>query len=146
MNHEGVQLAQQLRASAKGTATTEAAVELLIRGFASRFAGPHNPWIATDDDGGHRVDFTSIPSSVQALSPEERAYLLIAASVGAGGPDGPPVDLHDTIPCLDYDHLVLVLAGLARASGAQEPSGIEIDPVDGTPSFTPHASVYPWPQ
>lgn len=139
------QLDQELRVWAKGTCTTEAAVELLIRGFAGRFASAEHPWILPNDKGGYSVDFESVPDNTRALSSEERAYLLTAASIGLGGSEGPTMNLSDTIVSLGRDQLILVLAGLAHASGSQEHSGIEIDPVDGTPSFTQHASVYPWP-
>ena len=137
---------QDLRAWAEGIHTSGAAVELLIRGFGGRFAAPGNPWIQPRDHVGHWVDFEAIPENIGALSSGERAYLLIAASIGLGGTDGPVINLSDTIPALGREQLTLVLAGIAHANGSHQSSGIEIDPITGIPSITRHASLYPWPE
>jgi len=137
---------QDLRAWAKGIHTTEAAVELLIRGFEGRFAAPGNPWIQPREPIGHWADLEAIPSNVAAMSSGERAYLLITASIGLGGSDGPAINLSDTITALGREQLTLVLAGIAHANGSHQSSGIEIDPATGVPSITRHASLYPWPE
>jgi len=137
---------QDLRAWAKGIHTSSAAVELLIRGFDGRFAAPGNPWIQPREHIGHWADLEAIPGNIGALSNGERAYLLITASIGLGGSDGPAINLSDTIPALGPEQLTLVLAGIAQANGSHQSSGIEIDPVTGTPSITRHASLYPWPE
>jgi len=137
---------QDLRAWAKGIHTSSAAVELLIRGFDGRFAAPGNPWIQPREHIGHWADLEAIPGNIGALSNDERAYLLITASIGLGGTDGPAINLSDTIPALGPEQLTLVLAGIAHANGSHQSSGIEIDPITGTPSITRHASLYPWPE
>jgi len=136
---------QDLRAWAKGIHTTAAAVELLIRGFDGRFAAPGNPWIQPREHVGHWADLEAIPGNIGALSSGERAYLLITASIGLGGTDGPAINLSDTIPAVGREQLTLVLAGIAQANGSHQSSSIEIDPITGTASFTQHASLYPWP-
>ncbi len=136
---------EDLRAWAKGIHTSGAAVELLIRGFGGRFAAPSNPWIQPREHIGHWADLEAIPGNIRALSSGERAYLLITASIGLGGSDGPVINLSDTIPALDPEQLTLVLAGIAHANGSHQSSGIEIDPITGTASITQHASLYPWP-
>jgi len=136
---------QDLRAWAKGMHTSSAAVELLIRGFGGRFAAPGNPWIQPREHVGHWADLEAISGNIGALSSGERAYLLITASIGLGGSDGPAINLGDTIPALGREQLTLVLAGIAHANGSHQSSGIEIDPGTGTPSLTRHASLYPWP-
>jgi len=137
---------QNLRAWAKGVHTTGAAVELLIRGFGGRFAAPDNPWIQPREHIGHWADLKAIPGNIGALSSGERAYLLITASIGLGGSDGPAINLGDTIPALGREQLTLVLAGIAHANGSHQSSGIEIDPITGIPSITRNASLYPWPE
>jgi hypothetical protein len=137
---------QALRAWAKGIHTTEAAVELLIRGFDGRFAAPGNPWIQPREHIGYWVDLEAIPDNIGELSSGERAYLLITASIGLGGSDGPAINLSDTITALGREQLTLVLAGIAHANGSHQSSGIEIDPTTGVPSITRHASLYPWPE
>ena len=135
-----------LRAWAKGIHPSEAAVELLIRGFAGRFAAPGNPWIQPREHLGHWADLAALPGNIGALSSGERAYLLITASIGLGGPDGPMLNLADTIPDLGREQLDLVLAAIAHANGSHQGSGMEIDPIAGTPTITRHASLYPWPE
>jgi len=137
---------RDLRAWAKGMHTTAAAVELLIRGFGGRFAAPGQPWIQPREHVGHWADLEAIPGSIGALPGGERAYLLITASIGLGGSDGPAINLGDTISALGREQLTLVLAGIAHASGSHQSSGIEIDPVTGIPSLTRHASLYRWPE
>ncbi len=65
--------AADLRAWANGMHTTEAAAELLIRGFHGRFAAAGNPWIQPNDHGGHWIDLEVIPDHIGALSSGERA-------------------------------------------------------------------------
>jgi len=96
---------QDLRAWPKGMHTTAAAVELLIRGFGGRFAAPGNPWIQPREHVGHWADLEAIPGNIGAPSTGERAYLLITASIGLGGTDGPAINLSDTIPALGREQL-----------------------------------------
>jgi len=136
---------EDLRAWAKGIDSSAAAVELLIRGFDGRFAAADNPWIQSREHVGHWVDVDAIPGNIGALSSCERAYLLITASIGSGRSGGSAINLGETIPALGPEQLTLVLAGIAHANGSHPSSGIEIDPLTGTPSITRRASLYPWP-
>ncbi len=51
---------EALRAWAKGMYTTEAAAELLIRGFGGRFAQTAYPWIHQGEGGGYWIDLAAI--------------------------------------------------------------------------------------
>lgn len=141
-----VDTAEDLRAWAKGVYTTEAAVELLVRGFNGGFADAGYPWIRLNDHGGWRVDSAPIPANVGALSSGERAYLLIAASIGSGGSDGDSVaiSLSDTLPSLGRGQFDLVLAAAAHASGSHQHSDVIVGQ-DGVVSFIRLSSLYPWP-
>lgn len=106
-----------LRAWAKGMYPTEAATELLLRGFGGRFAEPGNPWIHdADDDEWEWVEFNLIPENTGYLSGGERRYLLLAASL-AGFTEHDTVILGDNVSGLDAKHLNLVLAAIAHAGG-----------------------------
>lgn len=139
------ELHTDLRAWAAGMYTTEAAVELLIRGFDGRFAAAGNSWITKNENGGHWVNFETLPAQTGALSSGERAYLHIAASIGLGGTDGPTVNLSDAIASLDRQHLELVLAGLAHAGGSHSHSDVAVDNLTGHAAILTLDSLYPWP-
>ena len=64
----GIDTSADLRAWAHGMYTTEAAVELLIRGFDGRFAAAGNPWIEPNGHGGYWVNLNAIPGNIGALS------------------------------------------------------------------------------
>ncbi|MET3803951.1 hypothetical protein ABIB25_000937 [Nakamurella sp. UYEF19] len=127
--------------------TTVAATELLIRGFGGRFAGAEQPWIhaSSSEDGqphGAWIDFDVVPDRAGPLSSGERAYLLIAASIGS---EQVQVNLSDEISRLGREHLDLVLAAIAHAAGSHQHSGLTFDR-DGHPTgFTKLPSLYPWP-
>lgn len=142
-----VDAADDLRAWAKGMYTTEAAVELLIRGFNGRFADVGYPWIQLNDQGGYWVDLEAIPGNVGVLSSGERAYLLIAASIGLGGSDGDSVavNLSDALPSLGRQQLDLVLAAVAHASGSHLDNDVIVDE-NRVASFVRLSSLYPWPE
>lgn len=53
-------------------------------------------WIIDNENGGHWVDFETLPEQTGALSSGERAYLHIAVSIGLCGTDGPTVNLSST--------------------------------------------------
>ena len=142
---EADELHADLRAWAKGMYTTEAAVELLIRGFDGRFAAAGNPWIIDNDNGGHWVDFQTVPEQTGALSTGERAYVHIAASIGLGGSDGPTVNLSDTIASLGREQLDMVLAGLAHANGSHSHSDMAVDHLTGRVALIKLDTLYPWP-
>lgn len=141
--------AESLRAWAKGSYTTEAATELLLRAFGGRFAAPGNPWIytSTTPEGPHQVhawiDFESIPEHAGPLSGGERRFLTIAASIA----ENVPVVLGDVIPGLDRKHLDLILAALAHAGGSHQHSDVRANP-DGSLSMGGGYldSLHPWPE
>src|SRR5690348_16911397 len=66
--------ADDLRAWARGTYTTEAATEMLLNAFGGRFAALGNPWVhaATTSEEGYQehawIDFASIPDEAGPLS------------------------------------------------------------------------------
>jgi len=56
-----VDAADDILTWAEGMYTTEAAVELLIRGFNGRFADVGYPWIQLNAKGGYWLDLEAIP-------------------------------------------------------------------------------------
>ena len=140
----GVDTAENLRAWGEGMYTTEAAAELLIRGFNGRFADPAYPWIRRSDHGRWWLDLEAIPANVGELSSGERAYLLIAASIGLAG-DSVAVNLSDTLPSLGRQQLDLVLAAAAHAGGSHQHSDVIVG-LDRVASFIRLSSLYPWPE
>ena len=138
--------AADLRAWAEGMHTTEAAAELLIRGFNGRFAAAGCPWIQPNDHGGYWVDLEAIPGNIGELSSGERAPLLMAASIGLGGSDGDKsaVNLSDTLPSLGRQQLDLVLAAVAHAGGSHQHSGVVVGQ-DKIATVIRLSSLYPWP-
>lgn len=136
MTHE-----DKLRAWAKGGNTFEAGTELLIRASGGRFARPDQPWIHSDEEQGISwIDFASIPFLVGGLSLEEQGLVIVAASIAGDV----PVVLGVVLPGLDRKMLQLVLAALSHAAGGHEYSDL-VDNADGTLSFMPLPSLYPWP-
>lgn len=131
---------QKLREWAKGSLTSEAGTELLLRAFGGRFAAPGSPWILTDDPDRPWIDFDSIPDLIGGVSGGERRFLLIAASIGGGT----SVVLSDVLPGLDRTVMELVLAAAAHAAGTHQGS-VMIQAPDGTVSFEQPGPLYPWP-
>ncbi|MGX1163471.1 hypothetical protein FBY31_4406 [Arthrobacter sp. SLBN-100] len=116
--------ADDLRAWARGSYTTEAATELLLKAFGGRFAEVGNPWVhaATTSEEGYRehawIDFAAIQEEAGPLSGGERRFLMLAAS----------------------------LAAIAHAGGSHQHSDIRFNE-DGTMSRGKgHLdSLHPWP-
>ncbi|MFP5368375.1 MAG: hypothetical protein ACLGIS_16355 [Actinomycetes bacterium] len=141
--------ADDLRAWARGMYTTEAATELLIRGFGGKFATPGNPWVhtSTEPQGPGQVsawiDFASIPEEAGMLSGGERRFLMLAASLA----EDVPVVLGDVVPGLDRENLDLVLAAIAHAGGSHQHSDIRFNE-DGSMSRGKGYldSLHPWPR
>ncbi|MGG6382438.1 ABC transporter ATP-binding protein [Paenarthrobacter sp. NEAU-H11] len=141
--------ADDLRAWARGTYTTEAATELLLRAFGGRFAAPGNPWVhakTTTPEGyteGPWIDFESIPGEVGVLSGGERRFLLLAASLA----ENVPVVLGDLVAGLDRENLDLVLAAIAHAGGSHQHSDVRLND-DGSMSLGKGYldSLHPWPR
>jgi hypothetical protein len=133
---------EALRAWAKGMYTTEAAAELLIRGFGGRFVQTAYPWIHPSESGGYWIELAAIPDNIGAYSSGERGFLLIAASIGSSEVQ---VNLSDAVASLGREQLDLVLAAIAHAAGSHQHSEILYDP-DGRPaSFGKLDTLYPWP-
>jgi|ThiBio_1000_plan_1041568.scaffolds.fasta_scaffold03186_6 hypothetical protein len=133
-----------LRAWAKGSYPIEAAVELLVRGFDGRFAGPGNPWI--QDAGGARPWLNAAAMTDDEMAPlsgGEQRFLRIVRSLAGGE----PVRLGDDIPGLDRVRMQLLLAALAHAAGSHEHGGAMQFDEDGRPIGFGDAPgiLYPWP-
>ena len=134
-----------LRAWAKGLYPLEAAVELLVRFAASRFAKPGNPWIQPcDQPGWWWLDVAQInDDNLAALAGGEQRILRIAASLA----DGEPVDLARTLPGLDRDAMALVLAAMAHSNGSHEHADLRIDHERRVSVLHGRlASLHPWPE
>jgi hypothetical protein len=133
-----------LRAWARGVYGTEAAVELLVRFQAGRFAHPGHPWIMPDPGEGWywiEPDHLTGPT-VGYLSGGERRLLAIVASLTGGA----PVALSDALDGLDRDTVALVLAAVAHASGSHEHADMVVESDRGVAfSRGPLPSLYPWP-
>lgn len=140
-----------LRAWAKGIYPLEAGVELLIRTSSGRFAADSQPWIRPGADPDRWwVDVDQlIEDNFAAVSGGEARMLRLAASLLAGG----PVSLYEAVPGLDRDHIPLVLAAIAHASGSHEHTGAPVADPEGRyrtsggtrMSFPRLGSLYPWP-
>jgi len=139
-----------LRRWAKGSYPLEAGVELLIRSIEGRFANPGQPWVQQGDDPGWWwIDVEQMnEDNFGALSGGEIRLLRIAASLL----DGQPVDLSRNLAGLDREHVQLVLAAIAHASGSHEhagplapdPTGRFVDRDGVRKSFQRLGSVHPW--
>lgn len=141
-----------LRGWAKGLYPLEAGVELLIRSSEGRFANPGQPWVQQGEDPGWWwIDVEQMnEDNYGAFSGGEIRLLRIAASLL----DGQPVDLSRNLPGLDREHLRLVLAAIAYASGSHEhtgppvpdPQGRYVDHDGVRMSLTRLGSLFPWPR
>jgi hypothetical protein len=149
-----------LRAWAAGSHPLVAAVELLARAAAGRFAAPDRPWIhthpatatgASAGEGEGQVPRARLEAGVLAdaatygpYSGGERRLLAVAASLAGAG----PVDLCEVIPGLDRELLDLVLAAIAHAGGSHEHPLMRPHPgLDGALAPTRDLSgpLHPWP-
>lgn len=122
---------EDLRAWAKGSYTTGAATELLIRAFGGRFAAVGQPWVtaAGTSPEGHQehawINFAELAEEADsgAFSGGERRFLLLTASLA----EDVPVVLGDLVAGLDRENLNLVLAAIAHAGGSHEHSNIRVN-------------------
>jgi hypothetical protein len=71
---DGGGIAADLRTWARGSYSTEAAVELLIRARSGRFVEPGQPWLSTDDRGITWLDAQVVRQYAHAVSPGERQH------------------------------------------------------------------------
>lgn len=131
---------QALRDWAKGSYPSEAATELLLRGFEGRFAQPGREWILNDDWGHLSIDFEAIPENLGGLSGREERFLRIVASLSGAC----EVNLADNISGLDRKVLDLVLAAIAHAGGSHEHVEVIIGD-DGTGTYSSVGTLHAWP-
>jgi hypothetical protein len=141
-------LPRGLRSWAKGSRTTEAATELLLRAFVGRLGTIGHAWVESDDAISRWIDWKDIPDNVASLSGGERRLLMLAASIGGGT----PVSLGDLITRLDRSTVALVLAALSHAARIQTQHDLRIHLQPGDPEPT-HVDdlglvrpLYSWPQ
>jgi hypothetical protein len=146
MTHE-----DDLRSRAKGSYTSEAGTELLLRAFGGRYAAVGNTWIHTSDTPGGQhhvnawIDFEALGEHANngPYSGGERRFLLFAASLA----EDVPVVLSEVVPGLDRQNLDLVLAAIAHAGGSHEHSDIREND-DGSMTLRRGYldSLHPWPR
>lgn len=131
-----------LRAWARGSLHAEAAVELLARAFAGRFAQPGQPWIVTEPNGTTWIDVDRLDDSLAVLSGGERRILnLVAALVDPAR----PIDIGDLASGVDRDHLDLALAAIAHAGGSHQHALLVRDEQRGTARLVKPGPVHGWP-
>jgi hypothetical protein len=133
--------AEQLRAWAEGTYPTEAAVEMLIRAHAGRFADTSCPWIEPTQNPArmYRVDWDKLHDHAGIYSGGEQRFLNVVTSLGS---PHHPVDLANSLSGLDGELLELVLAATAHAAGSHDRpvrTRPTINSPDGTPSLSTKA-------
>lgn len=146
MTHE-----DDLRSWAKGSYTSEAGTELLLRAFGGRYAAVGNPWVhasGTSTEGYTEnawIDFEALGEHANngPYSGGERRFLLLAASLA----EEVPVVLSEVVPGLDRQNLDLVLAAIAHAGGSHQHSDIH-ENADGSMTLHPGYldSLHPWPR
>ena len=106
-------VADCLRGGARGSDSTQAPVELLIRSFGGRFTQPEQPCIVIDRSGqiGFNAEVLTEGSVGDAGCRAASAGRLDALTVGANW-----VDLAGALIALDLDHSALALAALLKMS------------------------------
>lgn len=130
-----------LRAWARGTYATEAAVELLIRSFDGRFARPGLPWIARGPGERVWLDAERLRAGLGPLSSGERRVLTVV--VAFIEPDT-PIDLSDAV-CVDREHLDLILAALAHAGGSHEHTTVAPGASSSPVRLVRPGALHAWP-
>ncbi len=114
-----------LRRWSRGAYAEEAAVELLIRAFAGRFASPRYPWVrACDRPGWFWLDGEPLIHDTDALSGGERRVLALVGALVSGIAVS---DLAGILSGLDRANLQLVLAAFAHAAGSHEQADMRVD-------------------
>jgi hypothetical protein len=123
-------LADAIRAWAKGWLPTEAAAELLIghRAWLLREdflrVAVEVRWDVYRDREVAAVDFAAAADAVQGVLPcsdGERQVLLVAASIA----EGIPVDLREAALCMDAGNAALAARAVCHAAGCRLPAGTE---------------------
>lgn len=135
------QLRDGLRAWARGSSTTEAAVELLIR--HRRAVHVRAPWLISTEEGSWSIDVDALRWHAGAWSGGEQRVVRIACSLLGGE----PVRLDDDISALGRPEMDLVLAALSHAAGADQSVDIRLDH-DGHPHLhvLDLGPLHPWPE
>ncbi|EYR62469.1 hypothetical protein N866_08290 [Actinotalea ferrariae CF5-4] len=133
-------IAGRLRDWARGSLPVGAGVELLLRAFEGRFAGPSCRWVTSEPDGRTWVDVDALHAGAGVLSGGESRVLAMAAALIAET----PVDVVDIVTGLDRPNLHLVLAALAHARGSHEHTDVVADP-DGVARLTRPGALVRWP-
>ena len=110
---DGGGIAADLRTWARGSHSTEAAVEVLIRARGGRFVEPGQPWLSTDDRGITWLDAQVVRQYAHAVSSGERHILALVEALALGRP---LEDVGGLMASLDLYHLSLVRAVLRHAS------------------------------
>lgn len=130
------QVHESLRQWAHGTYPLEAAIELLVRAHAGRFAREEWAWIEPHDDRFTLNAERITPDTTGVLSGGERRLLRIAAALAGAAPS----NLYEDVPGLDRHTLDLVLAAIAHAAGSHQDreKGILVD-------INKPAALHPWP-
>jgi hypothetical protein len=132
-----------LRSWAQGAYGLEAAVELLARAHAGRFAERDRAWVVRSR-GSFALDVDALAAAAvdSPYSGGERRLLAIAASLAAGL----AVDLSEVVAGLDRHVLSLVLAAVAHAGGGHETgTGIRIAPDGLGVALVALPPICPWP-
>ena len=102
-----------LRDRARGSDSTGAPVELLIRSFGGRFSEPEQPWIVVDRSGQIRFDAEVLTEDSVGDVGRRAARLDVVEALTVGVN---PIDLAGALTGLDLDHLALALAALQEMS------------------------------
>ena len=146
MTHE-----DDLRSWAKGSYTSEAGTELLLRAVGGRYAAVGNPWVHASGRApegfseGAWINFEALGEHATngAYSGGERRFLLLAASLA----EDVPVVLSEVVPGLDRQNLDLLLAAIAHAGGSHQHSDVRTSD-DGSMTLRPGYldSLHPWPR
>lgn len=128
-----------VRAWARGSYTTEAGVELLIR-LERIYAGA--PWVIWNGRDEHAaLDIDALLRGAVGWSDRDVRVLRFAVSLIGGL----ALDLSEELPLLDRSTMTLVLAALAHGNGSHDDSEF-VPGGDHRPSGTRDlGSLYPWP-
>ena len=110
-------VADGLRSWAAGMYETEAAVELLLRVSAGRFASPGCPWVQQSKAGVVWLDAERMTGRIGHLSGGEQRVLAVVQALATGGPLW---NLGGVLAGVERPELALILAGLAHAGGSHE--------------------------
>ncbi|WP_062516041.1 hypothetical protein [Demequina gelatinilytica] len=138
---------QEFRAWVRGVYASEAAVEMLARGPRPGMLDDSRPWIEANGnwsvDLGDDYDVITAPllTTSAAWPTSERAYVDVAVSLLGGD----PVQLDEVLPRLTREHLEVVLAAMAHASGSHDHTDASAELLAAGASPSRVGAAYPWP-